>query len=554
MCPHRSVPRKLREFDAPGCISLIRAPRVLFLPSALAQTKSSPTARARTLAPRLLVLGLILAAAVLVRLPAILHAEETNADAAIVGLQGMHLLRGEWSPFLWGSGYQTSVDSAFAALSFGLFGATPRALVLSSLGLHLVLTALAWSTLARRVGPIAASLAVFPLVFTSSPLQTYILYPPRQASLTIAVAAIWAFDRGATARRARAFAAGGALLSLACFADPYALVLVPPIAAFALACGIDRYDGRGSIARVGGFAAGWAIGALPLFLVRGSARATHGQLAITLSAVARNARLLVSPCLPWTLGARAWGERAARKSLEYGPWPGPPVARALLLVGGGIFLAAIVAGGVAIFVRPIPWRVRRLAVPGALALPVTIAGFLISPMVMDLFSARYLAAIPLLAPFALAPLTVWLGARRFAIVLAPSAAACAIAGWVGYGPFLHPTPRGVSDEAQLETLLLARGVHLAMADYWTAYRLTFLTGERLVVVPTNTREDRYAPYRAAFDASETVAYVFDPERSREPEAWIEGELASAESGFHAASGALYAGRFTVLILKRTGDP
>ena len=70
------------------------------------------------------------------RWPALLNADSTNSDAAIVGLQAMHLLRGEWSPFLWGSGYQTSVDSAVAAGFFAVLGPTPRALMLSALTLH----------------------------------------------------------------------------------------------------------------------------------------------------------------------------------------------------------------------------------------------------------------------------------------------------------------------------------------------------------------------------------------------------------------------------------
>jgi hypothetical protein len=505
-----------------------------------------PTSRARARAARW-PLVLALAAAVLFRLPAILHADETNSDAAVVGLQAMHLLRGEWSPFLWGSGYQTSVDSAFAALWFGLFGASARTLVLSSLSLHLVLTSLAWSVLARRLNPVRAALAIFPLVLTSSPLQTYILYPPREASLAIAVAALWAFDRAADARRARAFATGGVLLALACFADPYALVLVPPIGAFGLACAIDRADARASLSRAAALAGGCALGTAPFLLLRGSAHATHGQLALDVAQLSRNARLLVDPCLPWTLGARAWG---ATSAIDYGPWDGPPFARGLLVVGGTLFLCAITAGAASVFVRTLPWSVRRLAIAGGLALPVTIAGFLVSPMVMDVFSARYLAAIPLLAPFALAPIVDQLGARRFTVALAPAAAACAIAGWVGYGPFLRTRPSGPSDEARLAQALDARGVHVAMADYWAAYRLTFLTRERLVVVPTSYGEDRYPPYRAAFDADRTFAYVFDPERSREPAGSMEQRALAGETEYTPLSEPFRVGRFTALVLMR----
>ncbi len=181
---------------------------------------------------------------------------------------------------------------------------------------------------------------------------------------------------------------------------------------------------------------------------------------------------------------------------------------------------------------------------------MTIAGFLVSPMVMDLFSARYLAAIPLLAPFALAPLARRMGARRFALLMAPSAAAGAIAGWVGYGPFLRAAPDHPSDEAQLEETLAARGVRVAMADYWAAYRLTFLSQERLLVVPANRAEDRYPPYRAAFDAAFTVAYVFDPERSREAAGAMAEQVEAGATEYTPTFETLHAGRFTALLLTR----
>jgi hypothetical protein len=500
-------------------------------------------------------LGAALIAAVGFRLPAILHAAETNSDAAIVGLQAMHILRGEWSWFLWGSGYQTSIDSAFAALVFGVLGPTPRALVLSSLGLHLVVISLAWSVLARRIDGVRAALAVFPLVVSSSPLQTYILYPPRQASLTIAVAALWAFDRAAEARRARAFATGAALLAVACFADPYALIFVPPIGAFGLACAIDRANVRASLARIGGLMLGALVGGTPFFLLRASARATDGQLALVLDrgTLLRHARLLLDACLPWTIAARGW---SAEGALGYAPWNGPFAARVLLRVGGTLFLVAIAVGGGAVFARSLAWSTRRLAIAGGLALPVTIAGFLVSPMVMDLFSARYLAAIPLLAPFALAPLAEKLGLRRFALLVAPCAAASAIAGWVGYGPFLRApsAPNEPSDEARLEAALEARRVPVAIADYWAAYRLTFLTGERLVVVPLNPAEDRYPPYRAPLETAATVVYVFDPARSREDGDWMEDRVRAGETPYLPEFERLDVGRFHALLLARATRP
>ena len=39
------------------------------------------------------------------------------------------------------------------------------------------------------------------------------------------------------------------------------------------------------------------------------------------------------------------------------------------------------------------------------------------------------------------------------------------------------------------------GIRTAYADYWLSYKLTFLTGERVIVAPVNG-VDRYAPYTA----------------------------------------------------------
>jgi len=69
-------------------------------------------------------LGLV-ALSFLYRLPALLDAGNTNSDAAIVGLQAMHILRGELSWLLFGSTYQTSVDSVVAALWFAVLGPSP---------------------------------------------------------------------------------------------------------------------------------------------------------------------------------------------------------------------------------------------------------------------------------------------------------------------------------------------------------------------------------------------------------------------------------------------
>jgi hypothetical protein len=132
----------------------------------------------------------------------------------------------------------------------------------------------------------------------------------------------------------------------------------------------------------------------------------------------------------------------------------------------------------------------------------------------------------------------------------PCVAATGFAGWYGLGPFRAPPANGTADEARLEAALVEHGVRYATADYWAAYRLTFLAGERVVVVPANPAEDRYAPYRAAFDEAPRVAYVFDPLRSREAPEWMRARVASGATPFAPDAESLRVGRFDVLLLNR----
>ena len=148
--------------------------------SALPEKKTSahvPTLSGTTLATLTLVLG-----SYAFRLPALLNARSTNSDAAVVGLQAMHMLRGELSPFLWGSGYQTSADSLVAAMFFAVLGPSPLVLMLSALSLHVLATFLVFTMLRRRFAPWVALLATLPLVVSPSSVHSYALYPPRQVS------------------------------------------------------------------------------------------------------------------------------------------------------------------------------------------------------------------------------------------------------------------------------------------------------------------------------------------------------------------------------------
>ena len=182
----------------------------------------------------------------------------------------------------------------------------------------------------------------------------------------------------------------------------------------------------------------------------------------------------------------------------------------------------------------------------------SVGGFLVSTMPADLLSARYLAPIVWLAPFTLAPAAYALGVRWFAALIAPLVVAVGIGGWYAFAPYVVDgvpvrDPRGVAqEEVVLADALRAEGIRYAAAQYWLAYRLTFLFDEDPVVVPLAGADDRYRPYRDGFEAAPVVAYLFHPSEPR-----AQWETTAAELD---AQGVTYrreeiAG-FTVLIVRR----
>src|ERR1700690_2086687 len=144
------------------------------------------------------------------RLPELLNPGVVNSDSAIVGLQAMHIMRGEWHWFLWGSGYQTTADSVVAAAIFLFMGATPLALMLTALVGPLLVVLFAFLTLCRRLSPYVALLLVAPLITSPAPTHTYTLHPPRQTALTLVFIAIWLIESASSARKGQTRFAIGA--------------------------------------------------------------------------------------------------------------------------------------------------------------------------------------------------------------------------------------------------------------------------------------------------------------------------------------------------------
>src|SRR5262249_25471561 len=125
------------------------------------------------------------------------------------------------------------------------------------------------------------------------------------------------------------------------------------------------------------------------------------------------------------------------------------------------------------------------------------------------------------------------GKGRTTLFLMPYLISVALGTWIAYGPWVHDmTPvldarSSGRDEAALCSDLRSRGIHAGAAQYWIAYRLTFLCGEDPVFAPLKGSLDRYAPYRRTYEAASTVALVFHPSEPRATPEGTEPELRRA---------------------------
>jgi hypothetical protein len=328
--------------------------------------------------------------------------------------------------------------------------------------------------------------------------------------------------------------------SLACFADPYALLFLPPLLLLGLLVARDAPSALGKQARGWGLHTqgrsrfgvtplGALVGIVPFVWLLSSANSAHGEATFTASVIGHNFRLLEDGCLTWVLSLTAYVPTA---EAVYLPWRSG-MFRIVQVSGAALFLFAMIFGGLRW--APASAPLRDLGRFGNLVLLLTLAAFLVSPMVMDLFSSRYLSAIILMCPFALAPAAARLGAKRFGALLAPYLVSAMVCGWLGFGERVqglvpvHLPGGGSLDEERLGSLLQGRGVQHAIADYWVSYRLTFLYKEAIEVVPFHAAEDRYAPYRRVESRASRVAYIFDARRSREKFGPMLDELASTRT-------------------------
>jgi hypothetical protein len=495
----------------------------------------------------------LLAVALVFRIPVLLNAGAVTSDGAVVGLQAMHMLRGEWSWSLWGAPYQAPADSVVAAALFAVFGARPLVLVLVPLLGHLGVVVLTYGALRTALRRWSAVVATLPIVVTPMAVNFILVHiVQRQACVTLFAVSVWLLATAPSSRhRALRIVLGAWTAFISAYLDLFAMQWVPCLALLTVASAWRRpLWRREGLLGLAAAAAGLLIGWLSFRTLSGLGPPDTGHLSIDLGRYRFNRDLLLETCLPWTLGYRVFVHRT---ELYPQLWTFPTWFRVVQYSGAVILGLSVVAGATWTLTRSATWQLRRLGWFGCALIVSSLGAFLVSVAPTDMWSTRYLAPMILAIPFALAPLARRLGTKRIMLLCAPYLVSAAANGWLSYGMnYLDGwtparTARGSAwEEMQVARLLRSRGVEYAAAQYWLAYRLTFLFREHPIVVPLNEGQDRYPPYRQKFNQARDVAYVFHSSEPRASPVDQENNLRARHANFekHAVAG------FTVFIEHR----
>jgi len=427
-----------------------------------------------------------------------------DSDQAIVGLMAKHLAEGRAFPlFFYGQTYMLGVEAWLAVPWYWAFGPTVTALKLSLLTSNLVLAVLLVLGLHKALG-LRPFLALVPAVFFlfAPPLVSARLMEAQGGNvepLLFAVVLWW------LRRRPLWF---GGVLGLAFLNREFVIYVVPVLLTFDLFGSRDSW--RVLVRR-------WLL-VLVAFLViwdgvrvltpvadimgpgtRGTWLGTESQLANLAERTdlapadwpGRLAAAVRGP-LPTLIGARRLDDPLAPQGQDWLAW-----LLGMALVAVVVRLAVLVARRDGRPIRPFGFEAYLTGVG-----LVAVAAF-VATRPIDNAPLRYVL-MALFLPIGLTAL--WLRAERSR--LARTAGIAVLAVWMvttavdhGRQAGRYLSGREADPMAPVADALVARGVAVAEAGYWRAYKLTFLTGERTVVASSDVvRISAYQDAAARSDA------------------------------------------------------
>lgn len=446
-----------------------------------------------------------------------------DSDEAVVGLMARHILDGEVNAFFWGQAYGGTLDQLLTAGVFALVGPSVLALKLVQVGLAAVACVLTWRVGRHIVGEGPARVAGLLLWIAPA---AYLVYSTKSrgwywVGLCLVLGLVLVGRRLVDRPDWRGMAWFGLLLGLAWWTSPALLFLAGPTAVYVVVR-------RPALVRLA-----WA--GTPTFLV-GAAPWIRYNLLNDLASLEQSPPPAVS----------SYGERLAGFFTD-----GLPKALGLQVPYEGGWLAGPV--GVAVyglaltgFVYLLIRRPRHLAPILFLGLAYPLA-FAVPSSTVYVDEPRYVLFLaPVLALLVAVGLTTW--RRQMAalgLALAASVAGLAtMSSWSESNPLARDL--APSDLGPVLAVLAGHDVDAVWAGYWTSYRLSFESDER--VIAASTGHVRYRPHQATVRQDGAPGFVVPHDshsgRTLGP--------ALSEKGIEFA--VVAAGDFVVYLPERAVDP
>jgi hypothetical protein len=340
----------------------------------------------------------------------------------------------------------------------------------------------------------------------------YLFFAVRQWSLCLSMLAVLIIDRAE--RRPLLLVVGPVVGFLAVFADLFNIQILPAIVLFAVLQVFSQQGWRARLRALAFAIAGVGAGVGALLFLRSVAHVNTIRAQTSFNLLERNWGYL-KQAVPFLMGSKPYGLTA---TAGVRPVELPEGFVVLHAAAAGVCLLALLSPLALFFLRRIPWSVRAAGVAGSAMAVTSISGFLFSHAVEDVWAARLLTPVVLGLPLALLPVA-WLvqSPGRLLAGMWSYVLTTLVAGWLGWGAitaqgFPQRLPHGsMEQERRAARALAEQGVHYAMAHYWVSYRLGFIAGDDLIVVPSNANEDRYARWRNEFSAAPKIGFVTSPE-------------------------------------------
>jgi hypothetical protein len=416
-----------------------------------------------------------------------------GADEAVVGLMARHILDGERPVFYWGQPYLGALDAYVVAALLAIFDRLPWVLYVPALCASTALVPLTWA-IARHLGPPPAGLMAALLIAVPTPMFSRMLGNAGGFGLGFALqfGAVLCALRALDAPRHR---------------DSWIL-------SFALLAGVAAWVWQPAL-----------LALLPICIVLLIQSRAH--------AVAAMAPLLIglAPMLFYNVTAGFPTVAALVSKFSDQPASGLELSVIVVALGGGeetlgganpmqavLLTLALVVQPILVFVLATRrsnsmWRSRVRAT--ALVLVVALLSAAAAHA-----AARYLvplvATAIILSGATLATLGRWtrLG---LAIALALELATVAVGNLRDYADV--PNVMAAEQLSRVDDMhaavgaLEGRGLSTGYADYWTAYPITLLSEEQIVIAPSlplpwGKGVDRHPAYTRAVDAVDNPADLF----------------------------------------------